>query len=586
MYIKILNSKSLFAIFITLITFTFSNIINYQKKLTVFTVLFILCTFLIEKLKYEFKVEKFEKYFLSKLKVKYLFLLVCLILFLAFQNNLLNFETITWDVSSYLVASQEIEFGNLPFSKQWESKGPLNTLLFYVFSIVSDKNYLNFKILNDFFVFIILIFLFKYLQLKKSNNLLNYIAVVLLLTLFSTKWYVSEFTEFYCLFIFSLVQYFYFKYLNFKYIYFFIGIGFSISTLINQGSLIIIFGYIFYFFLNYKGTQLKKIFLHLFLGFTFPFVLMIFIYSLNGLLIILFVNYVLIPIGYSGENLSSIYEIRVFLRELFNYNSFLYFSIISIPLLIFKEYVLNKQVKIFILKDIDFILFFSGLAYYFIAGHNYYHHFIYFLYYLIVLLTKINFQNNKVFISILVCANLIYASVFYTENSLDNLFNRQKVYEAYPLRNLAFEIDSYFIDDSYSVFALDYVLVLYYLNKTNFSYIVHPTNHYQSYITKPLIKAGMLENNEVVSLFNRKPDVLICNTKAIDNGGEVINVDPINYGTKIEENQINTCSIEYLGKEYFLLETSDYRKNNNLSFYKDPYKEMNVFILQKYRSNK
>ena len=47
------------------------------------------------------------------------------------QNHLLQFETITWDVSSYLVASQEIGRGFIPFETQWESKG-----LFYFIYII------------------------------------------------------------------------------------------------------------------------------------------------------------------------------------------------------------------------------------------------------------------------------------------------------------------------------------------------------------------------------------------------------------------------------------------------------------------
>lgn len=41
------------------------------------------------------------------------------------QNVHLNFEVISWDIPSYLVASQEINNGFLPFETQWESKGPL-----------------------------------------------------------------------------------------------------------------------------------------------------------------------------------------------------------------------------------------------------------------------------------------------------------------------------------------------------------------------------------------------------------------------------------------------------------------------------
>ena len=59
---------------------------------------------------------------------------ILLVLFfnLILQNKLLNFETITWDVPSYLVASQEIGLGNLPLETQWESKGPMLLYIYYL----------------------------------------------------------------------------------------------------------------------------------------------------------------------------------------------------------------------------------------------------------------------------------------------------------------------------------------------------------------------------------------------------------------------------------------------------------------------
>ena len=116
------------------------------------------------------------------------------------------------------------------------------------------------------------------------------------------------------------------------------------------------------------------------------------------------------------------------------------------------------------------------------------------------------------------------------------------------------------------------------MDKPSYSYIVHPTNHFQDYITDPLSEIGKVEKNEIENLFNSKPDVIVCNTLAINDGGLVINVDPILYGQEIDDNVTNSCSSEYLGDQYFALDTTKYRNSENLSFYKDPYKDMNVFI--------
>ena len=58
-----------------------------------------------------------------------------LILVVILQNRLLNYEIISMDVPSYLVASQDITLNNLPFENQWESKGPV-FLYFYKFLMI------------------------------------------------------------------------------------------------------------------------------------------------------------------------------------------------------------------------------------------------------------------------------------------------------------------------------------------------------------------------------------------------------------------------------------------------------------------
>jgi hypothetical protein len=96
---------------------------NYEKKLTVSTAL--LFFFLIFFRKYFFENEKvfMKKIITYNLKIFY-FILILFFLIIT-QNKYLNVETITWDVSSYLVASNEIDLGNIPLESQWESKGPL-----------------------------------------------------------------------------------------------------------------------------------------------------------------------------------------------------------------------------------------------------------------------------------------------------------------------------------------------------------------------------------------------------------------------------------------------------------------------------
>jgi len=556
-----------------------SNTLNYEKKLTVISFLFILFLFFILKKGVTFSEKKFENIELIFEKRKNLLLVSSFSLLIILQNFYLNFETITWDVSSYLVASQELENNLLPFSTQWESKGPLNSVIYYLFSYISNKNYLVFKVINDILIFLIGLNLFVYLQKTKKEKFLNYFSLIFLIILFSSKWYVSEFTEFYCLFLISIAQFIYVSDKNFLFKYFLIGFIYSLATLINQGSIIIFAGFIFYLLINKSLRKNIKQYLYLITGFIIPYLITVSIYIYSGLLDVLIVNYIFIPLGYTGSNAASLYELRVFLREFYDYNLFIYFTIISIFIALIVEVFKDFRFKILqIFRDLDYILFIFSILYYFVAGHNYYHHLIYALYFFCVIIVKLSFRSSKQIISIMITLSIFSSLYFYSSNSFTNLSNLSETYDSYPLRNLSSEIVSYFDTDEFTVLALDYVLILYYMDKPSYSYIVHPTNHFQDYITDPLSEIGKVEKNEIENLFNSKPDVIVCNTLAINDGGLVINVDPILYGQEIDDNVTNSCSSEYLGDQYFALDTTKYRNSENLSFYKDPYKDMNVFI--------
>ena len=150
------------------------------------------------------------------------------------------------------------------------------------------------------------------------------------------------------------------------------------------------------------------------------------------------------------------------------------------------------------------------------------------------------------------------------EKGSQNIINYQEIQSNYPVYKLSQEIDKY-IDDTSSIFALEYVLVLFYLEKPNYSYIVHPTNHFEDYITEPLIKYGKISENNVEVLLNSKPDVILCNSIRIHAGAPTDNTD-------------FDCSYENYKNEYFQLDTSLYRKDLKIEYYYDPYKPLNVFI--------
>ena len=89
------------------------------------------------------------------------------------QNHLLQFETITWDTSSYLLASQEIGRGFIPYETQWESKGPLLLYLYYFLSHIVDGNYVYFKLINDLFIFLTAILIFTGVYKNTKNKYIS-----------------------------------------------------------------------------------------------------------------------------------------------------------------------------------------------------------------------------------------------------------------------------------------------------------------------------------------------------------------------------------------------------------------------------
>lgn len=569
----ILKNIVLFPIPVT-VAILYLQFSTFDKKLYVSTFIFLLGIIVLQKLFYaKSKKENFDTTFNEKI-IKF----IILIFLILTQNRYLNIETITWDVSSYLVAANEINLGYIPFEMQWESKGPLAIYIYYFLSLLGGDNYVYFKLLNDFILFLSIIIFIASAKKYKSSQMQVIFSALLLTSIFSIQWFVSEFTEFYCLPLIAFANYLYSKE-NFNYQKY-VGFLFGLSFMINQGSVLFFLPILINNFLaSYKNKKLIKIIAANYIfGFCIPVFCFVFIYWKNNLLDVLIANYFDIPLGYVGENASSFYELRVFLREIATLNIFTYFSLITIIFFFIINSLKKHNLKLFKLFELINLNIIFSLLYYFIAGHNFYHHLIYLIFFSTFLIFNIseNFQLNLIFVLIFLSSIIsIYESL---PSSYVNLSNLEKTYNDYPLKNLADEIDKNFDNKNYSILALDFVIILDYLDKTNYSYIVHPTNHYQNYISDVLIQLDKIEENNIIKLIDEKPDVIICNKRSIDNGGRVMSADPNTYGNDIKEGIIHFCDYENLKKDYFQIDTELFRINPNLNYYFDPYKEMNVFI--------
>ena len=110
-------------------------------------------------------------------------------------------------------------------------------------------------------------------------------------------------------------------------------------------------------------------------------------------------------------------------------------------------------------------------------------------------------------------------------------------------------------------------LVLFYLNKHNQSYIVHSENYLEDYIVNELIEIEYMSENEINYLLDQEADVVICSPRMIKNG-------------VVTKNELINCEISDYKKNYKKIDTSIFINNDNLQYYRDPYKEISLFIKQ------
>ena len=563
---KLLDNKFIYIVSFAIIFSAIFNYLNLEREASLsFVILFVIIAILY---KYLFTG---HFYWPKGGKSVIYFLIITLFLFTYIsQNVFLNFETLDWDIPSYLVASQEVKNGYLPNETQWESKGPLLFYFYNIFLLISSKNFLIFKLLNDLILFFISVILFFTIYQSTNNDYVkSFFSSLLFLLLMSQSWAVSEYSETFCLFFIATANYLILKVKMTSPNLFLIGLVMSFSTLINQGTFLFIIPLIIFLYKNIEITRLIKSLSIFAIGLLFPHLIFVIIYTSQNLLKIYFATYIQIPLGYIESNYANFYELRVFFRSFHENIETLYFVLIVIIffLLIQTFNKLGNFKKLFF--DIKYLNVLICFLFYFVGSHNYYHHLIFLMYFLPVMLLEINVNSQNLLIySLLTISSFVFLQQNF-EKSFNNISNPNKTFSEYPLRSLATEIDTYFDEDDYTILALDYLLVPFYLDKQNYTYIVHPSNHFEKFIVETLSDLGVIESNYIESiLLYEEPDVIMCSQRMIIRGSPT-------------QNPLYNCAVDDYRKNYIQLDTSKYVNNPNFNFYKDPYKELNVYIKEK-----
>jgi hypothetical protein len=546
---EVLNKNIKIKIFIISVFVSIDYFLVIEKKASILTAILVVILILFSK----FEIKDVDFIYKERLFRNSYVLLYLTTITLLTQNYLLNYEIIDWDISSYLVASNSVINGSLPYELQWESKGPL---LFYVYGIIVklvNGNFIYFKLIND--LVLVAVSYLLYLSVKSNTkNTLSVISSTFFILLFSQPWAISAYSELYCLLFIAFAYYADLKINTRKYLL--IGLCFAFSTLINQGSIIFIIPFVLKYLKEKNISNVVK----LSVGFLLPYIIVISLFAYQDLLDIFIATYITIPLEYTSANYSNLYELRVFLRKFFEYNSYLYFALVIVLISIISSI---KKITSSRIVSFDLTFIATSLAFYFIGSHNYYHHLLFLLYFISIFLKNITNQGIIFFATTFMILSLITLLTTKGNQSIDYLTDLDTVYEEYPLRELASDIDSYFTDE-YDVLALEYNLVLHYLNKNNYSYIVHPTNFLEPYIIENLEEINYIEENYIKKLLADQPDVVICTEWMIVRG------DPI-------KNPIVNCSRDVFNESYMEMETNKYFKEN-LNYYNDPYKKIKVFL--------
>tara|TARA_X000000368_G_C23030640_1_gene712368 strand:- start:1080 stop:2147 length:1068 start_codon:yes stop_codon:yes gene_type:complete len=332
---------------------------------------------------------------------------------------------------------------------------------------------------------------------------------------------------------------------------FFSGVLYGLSTLVNQGSGVFV---IVFIYLIYKLNKISN-FSKFFSGFFAPHVIIFTLYAVRNLLDIYFSTLVTIPLKYSRQSFNLINELIVFFRETLFYNPFLYLVIIFLIIL-----------SIFKIKKINFDLFpyigiFLSLIFFFLGSAGYKHHLIFFMFF--ICLVPISNTNNKKsyywVVLVLLISSIASLTPESSKKSFSNLIDIETTYSNYPLRNLAIEIDKQF-DTNFTIFSLDHSLVLFYLDKKNESYIIHPTNYAEPSIFNELVRIGKIVPEELPLQISKKPNVVICSQE-------------------IRELLVDVnCEVTDFYQGYEKIDTVLFFSNSKRTFYKDPYRSIDLYI--------
>ena len=422
------------------------------------------------------------------------------------QLTSLQVETLNWDINTFIVASKDISRGNLPLTEQWENKGPLLFILYFIPQLAFENSFLAIKLFNDLIFSILLLSIF-FISRKVSNNNLSSLSSVLFFVLITGIEFEGHagYSEYYALLFISLSIYILQNKISVARI-FLCGFSLSLSYLVTSSVLLILLFITGFVCIKFFNDKTKII--YFFIGLLLPISIFFILYLIFNESKILLENLFVLPFLYRSD--IGILVFRKFIKYFIFVITQHKLILIGLVNFIIALSIIYKFLK---LRSIHNLLNFEYIIYqligvstvtFIIANKGYWHHIIYFYYFFAI---AIAFLKNKKFVNKLIYINFVVLFPVLVATSFLNIKNFEKdnylIYSLYQDISNEYEIET--------ALALGDHLFLYYFDIQNESFIIHPSFHDVEWLLEYFQKQEYISNLELYDILDSGPDLITCN---------------------------------------------------------------------------
>ena len=403
---------------------------------------------------------------------------------------------------TYLFIGNDFINGNLPYSNQWEMKGPILPLVYGFLAIATSGKILYLKLASSLMIYFMSIMIFNY-NIKSSDNTFIAYSASLFFNIFLASYsfgYSIYYEYFLCILIYVLI---------YKVDYFstrpvFLGILVAFGSLYFQ--FFIVFGVALLVKIN-SLRRLTRIYISKgILGFLICQIIIFFVFFINGLSEIYIYTIFKFPFLYQENVLYDVGPLTLFYYLKDNESLYLLASLISLAVYILIQLKHGIKKQIFTnFSEIIFICagFFLPIYTNKLSGN----HWIYFIFFVSLFIGNFFNQKDTFIAKVLVTFLIVAVSGQISINKI-NLHDISNI--SYKSEELAEKIikDGYKIETS---FVMNVNNIQTFLNTENISYISHPTLRKKNQIGG--LERLIQSDQSYESLVKKNPDLIVCNVR-------------------------------------------------------------------------